>query len=106
MEPWLLLMAKPSHRPCQGVLQQSEEVICPVCKTRGLARRQKLIEAEELEAGTFRTPHLKAISGVQGWSKADLRELWPCQGWDFLAVVTRDHQSCLSPGIAALSEVK
>lgn len=59
----------PYAGPGQRVLEQLEKVICPVCKTRGLARRQKLRETVDLDAGTFKTHHLKTLSGLQGWSK-------------------------------------
>lgn len=55
--------------PGQRIHKQLENVICPVCKTRGLARKQKLREAVELNAGTFISHHLKTLSGWDCWSK-------------------------------------
>lgn len=83
----------PYTGPGQRVLEQLEKVICPVCKTRGLARRQKLREAVELDAGTFKTHHLKALYGLQGWSKglAELSEKGP-------APSRLENDCCLLPG--------
>lgn len=69
----------PYTGPGQRVLEQLEKVICPVCKTRALARRQKLREVVELDAGTFKTHYLKTLSGLQGWSGglAELSEKGP-----------------------------
>lgn len=75
----------------QRVLEQLENLICPVCKTRGLARRQKLREAVELDAGTFKTHHLKTLSGLRGWSKG-LAELPEEAGW-----LEGDCSSCCGP---------
>ena len=78
--------------PGQRVLEQLEKVICPVCKIRGLARRQKLREAVELDAGTFKTHHLKTLSGLQGWAKG-LAE--PSE--KRLASPRLENDSCLLP---------
>lgn len=79
--------------PGQRVLEQLEKLICPVCKTRGLARRQKLREAVGLDAGTFKTHHLKTLSGLQGWSKglAATSEKGP-------APPRLENDCCLLPG--------
>lgn len=59
----------PCAGPGQRIQKQLENVICPVCKTRGLARKQKLREAVELNAGTFKSHHLKTLYCWESWSK-------------------------------------